>query len=372
MANRDASTRETSSHSQRMVSPVLRIALLLGIAVHLAGFLIFRVVSNPLPDREPAAAFVQFLSTGLMAGDADLEEKAILFDSAPLFIPTRWNASSRIFTGIGVVDRQLPDFEPAIDLTADLQPSTRVLADSDPVAEPIDLLALRYWNFLTRLPGHRDGTGLAGDCTFCGSLSAGPARCALGQSAGGVGVFRCNGAGTGGLLCPCRWCGGKSRAGTFGIEFGECRFRPGCAGVVGASDHTVRATTGIFAGPHLSVITNSRLRRFTMWAYVISDEYRKHHAGRPGVIDSVLARAPLVGHLLYGNGPAVASRSSCERLQVGCVMVSGVRTKTASSLPATMDFAGARTPRGFVTVMSKRPCMRSKTPLRMLRGVVCR
>ena len=124
MANRDASTRETSSHSQRMVSPVLRIALLLGIAVHLAGFLIFRVVSNPLPDREPAAAFVQFLSTGLMAGDADLEEKAILFDSAPLFIPTRWNASSRIFTGIGVVDRQLPDFEPAIDLTADLQPST--------------------------------------------------------------------------------------------------------------------------------------------------------------------------------------------------------------------------------------------------------
>ena len=122
-------TRESVSRSQQMVSPMLRIALLVGVAVHLAGFLFLRVVSNPLPDREPEAAFVQFLSSQMLAGDAGLEEQAILFDSAPLFIPTRWNASSQIFAGIEGEDWRLPDFEPAIDLGADLQPSTRIFAD---------------------------------------------------------------------------------------------------------------------------------------------------------------------------------------------------------------------------------------------------
>ena len=147
MSTVGASVSVRPSRSQRMVSPILRIALLLGVAVHLAGFLIFRVVSNPLPDREPEGAFVQFLSTGTMAAEVDLEEQAILFDSAPLFIPTKWNTSSQIFSSAGGADWEFPDFEPAIDLNADLQPSTRILADRFDVSEPMDLLALRYWKF---------------------------------------------------------------------------------------------------------------------------------------------------------------------------------------------------------------------------------
>lgn len=135
------------SRSQRLVSPVLWVALLLGVAVHLAGFLIFRVVSNPLPDREPEGSFLQFLSAGAMANEADLEEQAILFDSAPLFIPTRWNTSSQVLAAIEGPDWQFPDFEPAIDLSADLEPSTRILSERLDVAEPMDLLALRYWTF---------------------------------------------------------------------------------------------------------------------------------------------------------------------------------------------------------------------------------
>ena len=78
-----------------------------------------------------------------------------------------------------------------------------------------------------------------------------------------------------------------------------------------------------------------------------------------------------MGHLLYGNGPANGIALELRAVAGGLCDGFGVRTKTASSLPATMDFCRGPT-REFVTVMSKRPCMRSKTPLRMLRGVVCR
>ncbi|MGB0415928.1 MAG: hypothetical protein ACPGKS_03695 [Coraliomargarita sp.] len=147
MADSGANVGLRPSRSQRLLSPVLWLALMLGVAVHLAGFLIFRVVSNPLPDREPEGAFLKFLSAGSMASDADLEEQAILFDSAPLFIPTKWNTSSRIFAGVEGSDWQFPDFEPAIDLNADLEPSARILAEGVRVTEPMDLLALRYWKF---------------------------------------------------------------------------------------------------------------------------------------------------------------------------------------------------------------------------------
>jgi len=147
MADSASSVHRSSGHSQRMVSPVLRVALLLGVLVHLAGFLIFKVVSTPLPSSEPNGAFVQFLSNGTMAGDADLEEQAILFDSAPLFIPTKWNTSSQIFAAVDGPEWQFPDFEPAIDLLADLEPSSRVLDEAYSVSEPVDLLALRYWKF---------------------------------------------------------------------------------------------------------------------------------------------------------------------------------------------------------------------------------
>ena len=37
---------QSMSRSQRLVSPVLRVSLLLGVAVHLVGFLVFKVRSS--------------------------------------------------------------------------------------------------------------------------------------------------------------------------------------------------------------------------------------------------------------------------------------------------------------------------------------
>ena len=103
--------------SQRLVSPLFRIGLLLGVAIHLAGFLIFRVTSNPLPDREEVGPFVEYVSAGSLAIDRELEEQAELFDSAPLFIPTRWNASHMTTYDVGdALQAAFSDFEPEVDL----------------------------------------------------------------------------------------------------------------------------------------------------------------------------------------------------------------------------------------------------------------
>jgi len=137
-----------SHQSQRFLSPVLRLALLLGVAVHLAGFLIFRVVSTPLPTREDTAPFIEYVSAGSLASDVALEEQAQLFDSAPLFVPTRWNAAQQIpLVQLDRVRERFPEFEPEIDLLNALQPSSLAVAQSEAVSAPIDLLASKYWSF---------------------------------------------------------------------------------------------------------------------------------------------------------------------------------------------------------------------------------
>ncbi|MDG2345127.1 MAG: hypothetical protein P8M62_03615 [Opitutae bacterium] len=138
--------------SQRLVSPLFRIGLLLGIAIHLAGFLIFRVTSNPLPDREEVGPFVEYVSAGSLAIDRELEEQAELFDSAPLFIPTRWNASHRTTYDLGdALQAAFSDFEPDVDLLGELEPSSFLLTQELLVDEPLDLLATRYWRFFSEI-----------------------------------------------------------------------------------------------------------------------------------------------------------------------------------------------------------------------------
>ncbi len=133
--------------SQKVLSPVLRISLLLGVCVHLAGFLVFRVISNPLPTRDQTAPFVQYVSPGSMMSGPELEEQAVLFDSAPLFIPGRWNAAHNLNPPSR--DRVLlrfPSYDPEMDPASTLLPESLPLGQSYAVREPMDLLALRYWD----------------------------------------------------------------------------------------------------------------------------------------------------------------------------------------------------------------------------------
>jgi len=138
--------------SQKMLSPVLRISLLLGVCVHLAGFLIFRVSSNPLPAREEAKSFVQFVSPEQLLSGAELEEQAALFDSAPLFIPSQWNAAHNLAAPRRERSMErFPLYQPEMNVAAELEPEGTSLGSNYAVNEAPDLLALRFWNLFRGL-----------------------------------------------------------------------------------------------------------------------------------------------------------------------------------------------------------------------------
>ena len=150
MPNATQQPASATHRSQKIISPLLCVGLLLGVALHLAGFLIFRVISSPLPDRVEARPYVEYVSEGSLASDRELEEQAELFDSAPLFIPTHWNASQVTFVESGdVLREQFPEFEPKIELQRELQPSRFLVVDSAQIDDPLDLLASRFWRFFS-------------------------------------------------------------------------------------------------------------------------------------------------------------------------------------------------------------------------------
>ncbi|WP_269526365.1 hypothetical protein [Coraliomargarita parva] len=137
--------RPRGARSQRALSPVLRIALLLGLVVHLAGFLIFKVTTKPLPKYEATDPYVVFVSPNDLAEDRELEETAVLLDSAPLFLPTQWNAVRNL--AIPPVRQEKPlfaDFEPQIELENELEPSYLASLQGDQVEQPQDLLTLPF------------------------------------------------------------------------------------------------------------------------------------------------------------------------------------------------------------------------------------
>lgn len=130
-----------------VLSPVLRISLILGIFVHLLGFLFFRVVSQPLPERPDREGFVQFVSPARLGSSEALEEQAELMDTAPLFIPGQWNAAHNLRAPArDRVLQRFPYYQPEIDLLAQLRPERTPIGESFYVAAPSDLLALRYWD----------------------------------------------------------------------------------------------------------------------------------------------------------------------------------------------------------------------------------
>lgn len=139
---------------ERALSPVLRLSLLLGVLVHLAGFFVFRVLSNPLPIQEETRPFVQYVSPESLGQGAVLEEQAVLFDSAPLFVPGIWNAAHNL--DLPSSDRGLlrfPLYLPPMDVAGSLLPEGLLADQAYEVSSAGDLLDLRYWDLF-------DGVGL--------------------------------------------------------------------------------------------------------------------------------------------------------------------------------------------------------------------
>lgn len=146
---RISATDAPAVRTARQLSPLLRVALVLGILVHFLGFLIFRIASYSLPNRQKDAAFIALVAAESGAGNSSLMEQASLFDSAPLFVPGEWSAAGQVFSDRNVADwRDFPDIEPDIKLLDALRPPGLSLAGVVPVQQPMDLLDLRFMNLL--------------------------------------------------------------------------------------------------------------------------------------------------------------------------------------------------------------------------------
>ena len=144
----DAQSRPDGDTKNRILSPFSYVLILLGVCAHLVGFFVFRVLSNPLPTREAIPPFVQFVSPSTLVSGAVLEEQAALFDSAPLFVPGKWNASHNLRPLSR--ERTLLSFsaygEPQSDFSTALITEGLPVGLESAVTEPADLLALRYWD----------------------------------------------------------------------------------------------------------------------------------------------------------------------------------------------------------------------------------
>lgn len=73
-------------------SPLGRVALVLGIGVHLAGFLLFRVVSEPAEAHEQPRPFIIWNGPEQQDESMIRLEQWLLLDSEALFLPTALNA----------------------------------------------------------------------------------------------------------------------------------------------------------------------------------------------------------------------------------------------------------------------------------------
>ena len=108
---------------RKQISRILKASLWGAIILHILVFLLFKVRSGQLSDRTPSKPYITFVSEDSFAKDAELEEYALLFDSAPLFIPTRWNISQLVEVDFETVSLgHFSEFEPTIKLLDELQP----------------------------------------------------------------------------------------------------------------------------------------------------------------------------------------------------------------------------------------------------------
>lgn len=127
------------------MSPVLCWALLLGVLTHVAGFLIFRVETRTFPGVEEHPPFLVFLDEAAMEAGSLASERAQLFDSAPLFIPTQWNAAAKAYTTLEMpAAENFSDYRPEIALEEEIWPSGSFGLNGDIIESPMDLLALRF------------------------------------------------------------------------------------------------------------------------------------------------------------------------------------------------------------------------------------
>jgi len=152
-------------------SPLARLALLLGLAAHLAGFLALSVRTSPPATPATPTPFIAYAPGQSFTPDALLGEQAVLLDTEPLFLPTRWNTlrdplpASRVAATLD----PFPPAEPRLTLgtggggavfPGEARAFPGQSTAGDPPPEPRTLLRRHHWSPLLTF-GVRPDTGKA-------------------------------------------------------------------------------------------------------------------------------------------------------------------------------------------------------------------
>lgn len=92
--------------------------VLVAISAHVGVFYLFKLDLEEAPERKEQTSFVVFQPEDVQSSSDELEERAFLFDSEPIFLPTNRNYSGPIKTDASV-------WEPEVVLSAAYDPVIR-------------------------------------------------------------------------------------------------------------------------------------------------------------------------------------------------------------------------------------------------------
>lgn len=152
------------SRNARHFSPLLRLALVLGILVHVIGFLAFKIASNSLPSPEEKLAFISLFTSGVEEDASEFAEQASLFDSAPLFMPGEWSSAAQVFSHRSDQERRIfPELELGIPIIDEIRPQSWTLSSVGDVRQPSDFLALHFWDLFSYFGGGETREQAAGE-----------------------------------------------------------------------------------------------------------------------------------------------------------------------------------------------------------------
>ena len=91
--------------------PIALFTIFLGLVAHLGVFFLFKIEGPSVLDSEGRGTAMEFVGDLGRGQDPVLREQALLRDSAPVFMPTRWNLASEM-TGVASLRESTEVFAP--------------------------------------------------------------------------------------------------------------------------------------------------------------------------------------------------------------------------------------------------------------------
>lgn len=138
-------------------TPIAWIAIVVGVFVHFIGFFLFKVEVLTFNEFDPPEAYVSYVILHGEEGNAQLRERALLSDSVPLFLPSRFDYSWALMQPSSYVEDRnatmLTPFEFRVE--TDVAGVMHDPFEHQPSPVIVDFLNTDFWS-LYRTLGERD------------------------------------------------------------------------------------------------------------------------------------------------------------------------------------------------------------------------